>query len=145
MGDLQYWFDHLAGEWQLEREISSGETFAGKALFSANASGSMALTESGALILESGDEVSASRKWIWSLSNHELLIEFAESPPRPYHLIPLQPSNNGWQGKAEHLCIEDNYDGEYFLSDDLLLVSQKIKGPKKDYSITSRYTRAYSK
>ncbi len=100
------------------------------------------LTESGALLLADGSAVQASRQWLWSLSGTKLLVEFPEIEPRPYHVINMKPTDHGWQGKANHLCIDDTYDGKYVVGANTMTVSHKIKGPKKDYEIISQFVRS---
>ena len=145
MNDLRSWFEQLPGQWQLTREISSGDQFVGNAMFSAHDSVRLLLEETGRLELANGQSVTASRQWLWSLSDDTLLVEFAENPPRAYHQIPLVRTGDGWQGEADHLCIDDTYDGAYFVGENQMKIAQKVHGPNKDYEIVSVYKRVQSK
>lgn len=45
---------------------------------------------------------------------------------------------------SHHLCIKDHYDAMFeFLSDDEFTLSFSVVGPKKKYSIRTRFTRAF--
>ena len=143
---FEFYFKSLAGSWSLERKISSGETFNGKAVFEAVSNTAFLMQEEGVLSLTSGKSVPASKCWYWHCSDNMILeITYDQEKNQPYHLVNLIENETGWFGSAKHLCGADNYCGEYQFSVDQFSINQTVKGPNKDYSVSSTYKRVYSK
>ncbi len=135
-------FKSLAGSWVLEREISTGETLSGKAVFERISNTAFLLREVGELTLLNGSSIPASRNWFWYLSENSVLeITYDEARLQDYHLISLSSEDDGWTGSAQHLCGADIYSGEYCFFNNSFEINQTVKGPNKDYSVTSFYSK----
>jgi len=139
-------FENLVGEWCLEREVSTGESLQGAAVFTAVSKLSLLMHEEGELQLQSGMFIHATRDWYWHLhKTDELSVTYDEMRLQNYHSMRMSFRVDEWLGNAEHLCGEDIYSGSYAFWCDRFKIHQRVKGPKKNYSIISRYRKLYSK
>ena len=135
-------FKSLVGCWLLERKISSGERLIGKAVFEPVSDTVFLLCEEGELSLLNGSKVHASRKWYWHLDvNNVLEITYDARRAEPYHRISLVLKDDLWQGQADHLCGADCYQGLYRFCKNEFGVDQTIKGPAKNYTVQSLYSK----
>jgi len=139
---FESYFKSIAGSWLLEREISTGETFHGKAVFEHISKSAFLMREEGQLVLSDKKEISASRNWYWHLSDENTLeITYDEAALQNYHLLSLDKFKAGWCGTAKHLCGSDLYSGDYKFYEKRLEITQTIKGPKKSYVVSSIYSK----
>ena len=139
---FEIYFKSLIGSWVLERKISTGEIFNGKAVFESISNTAFLLREEGELILLSGATVPASRNWFWHLSKNAVLeITYDEAKLQDYHLINLSHDDACWTGTAQHLCGDDIYSGEYQFFENSFEIIQMIKGPNKNYRVRSTYSK----
>lgn len=139
---FEAYFKSLAGCWRIERKISTGEILIGKAVFEAISDTAFLLSETGELTLKDGQKIAASRDWFWALSGKSRLeITYDEERLLDYHLINLQHEDNRWIGSAKHLCSDDLYSGEYYFSENCFEIHHTIKGPNKNYSVMSIYSK----
>ena len=102
----------------------------------------------------------ATRRYVWRYDEAKdvLSVWFARTDDNTradylFHnlefLIPNEENNvaaKGWQAEASHLCIEDLYDVHYdfnFKAVNLKdwKLAYSVKGPKKDYTISGKYSR----
>lgn len=135
-------FKSLAGSWRLKREISTGETLDGKAVFEAISNTAFLMREEGQLVLMNKAQIPASRSWYWHLSDENTLeITYDEARLEEYHLVNLISSESGWHGEAQHLCGSDLYCGKYSFKENGFEIIQTVKGPKKDYTVRSFYSK----
>ncbi len=135
-------FKSLAGSWRLKREISTGETLDGKAVFEAISNTAFLMREEGQLILLNKAQIPASKLWYWHLRDGEVLeVTYDADRHKTYHLVKLATSEKGWQGEAQHLCGSDLYSGEYSFKENGFEIIQTVKGPKKDYTVRSFYSK----
>ena len=143
---FEFYFKSLAGSWSLERKISTGETFNGKAVFEPISGTAFLMREEGILVLNNGANVPASKYWYWHIADNAILeISYDEEKDQPYHHVNLSGDKSGWSGSAEHLCGADLYSGSYRFSKDRFMINQTIKGPNKDYSLITSYESDHSK
>jgi len=139
---FEIYFKSLAGSWTLKREISTGEIFIGKAVFESTSSTVFLMREEGDLTLSNGQVIQASRNWYWHLVNaNSLEITYDEARVEDYHLIEFSKDDTSWNGIAHHLCGADHYSGEYKFSEESFEIIQTVKGPKKDYIVSSIYSK----
>lgn len=135
-------FKSLEGSWKLKREISTGETLDGKAVFEAISNTAFFMREEGQLILMNQTQIPASRNWYWHLSDENTLeISYDAARLEEYHLVNLISSQSGWHGEAQHLCGFDLYSGEYSFYENGFEIIQTVKGPKKNYTVRSSYSK----
>ena len=135
-------FKSLSGLWNLKRDISTGETLIGKAVFESISDTAFLLHEEGQLVLMNQTQIPASRNWYWNLSDENTLeITYDEARLEEYHLVNLISSESGWHGEAQHLCGSDLYCGEYSFKENGFEIIQTVKGPKKDYMVRSFYSK----
>lgn len=133
----------LIGSWSFDRVIESQATMQGIATFTPLDSGRLAYREQGCLKLANGTEVQAERDYIFSNSDGGFKVFFREDPPRLFHEISLSASSGGaLSGRAGHLCKRDDYQSAYmFLPDGTFVVRHVVSGPRKDYTMSTTYTR----
>jgi hypothetical protein len=139
--------DRLAGCWSLERVIAGKDTNQGSmngiASFRRLESGFMAYREEGRLLLPNGEAFDAFRDYLYDRVSQGFAVFFPETPPRLFHEIRLHEEATGaLVGAAEHLCGRDHYATRYaFEPDGRFTVHHDVRGPRKDYAITTVYAR----
>lgn len=133
----------LTGAWSFNRVIESQATMQGAATFTPLKDGSLAYREQGHLRLSNGTELQAERSYIFGKGEQGFRVFFEENPPRLFHAISLSASVGGaLSGSARHLCNLDDYRSSYtFLADGRFVVRHVVSGPRKDYTMTTAYTR----
>lgn len=140
--ELKEFFDSLVDRWKLDRTISGDASFTGETIFEWLEPDVLRMQESGNISMADGQEIAASRNWIWKLEGENRLhIFYDEIPPRSYHNLDLILEDDIWIGEATHICKPDIYLGRYRLDTNLLTINQKIDGPNKNYALTSIYSR----
>lgn len=139
---FEIYFKSLTGSWSLKREISTGETLYGKAVFEIVSGTAFLMREEGQLVLSDKKEISASRNWYWHLSEKNTLeVTYDDARLEAYHLLNLVKSETCWAGSAQHLCGSDLYSGDYKFYKKRFEITQTIIGPQKDYTVTSIYSK----
>jgi hypothetical protein len=133
----------LIGSWSFNRVIEGQATMQGAATFTPLNDGSLAYREQGHLKLSNGTELQAERSYIFSKGEQGFRVFFDENPPRLFHEVSLTASGGGGlSGSARHLCNLDDYQSSYtFLADGGFAVRHVVSGPRKDYTMTTAYTR----
>lgn len=142
-GDASEVTEKLIGSWSFNRVIEGQATMQGIATFTPLDEKRLAYREQGHLRLSNGTELEAERAYIFSNSDGGFDVFFKENPPRLFHAISLSASVGGaLSGSAGHLCNLDNYQSSYsFLADGRFVVRHVVSGPRKDYTMTTTYTR----
>lgn len=117
----------------------------GVATFSALDRESLAYREEGSLRLSNGTELRAEREHIFAGSSEGFEVLFKEDPPRLFHEISLfTRGGGGYVGGAGHLCKLDTYCSTYtFLPDGKFVIRHVVSGPRKDYTMTTTYSRTF--
>lgn len=123
------------GRWDVTREITPatgpGAAFEGQAVWQP-AAGGAEYAETGILRLGSGAPMTAERRYFWT---DTLAVLFEDG--RFFHQVPARG------GEATHFCDPDTYIVTYDFSDwPVFRVSYAVTGPRKDYAMVSRYSRA---
>lgn len=138
-GSLAAWFGSLPGEWRIARRLSNGARFRGTAVFRPTGSNRLLLQERGKMRLPTGPVVEAWRDWVWALTpEHWLEIRFAPSAGGGiYHRLRPALTGDVWRGGAVHPCGHDRYCGLYDLAHRRIAVMQSVRGPAKDYRLTT--------
>lgn len=127
----------LAGRWTVERRLSEGDaqgSFAGVAEFTPDGDG-LVWDERGRLRWQRYDG-EAHRRLLVVPAGAGWEVRFDDG--RLFH--PLDLSTDRYE--AFHPCGEDRYAGTYrVVGQDELLVRWRVRGPRKDQEIVSRYRR----
>lgn len=133
----------LAGAWAFDRVIEGQASMKGLATFTPLDAERLAYRERGRLILQTGTELEAEREYVFHARCQGFDVLFKESPPRLFHTIELAASDGGaLSGSAGHLCNLDHYQSTYtFCADGGLIIRHVASGPRKDYTMTTTYTR----
>jgi hypothetical protein len=139
-------FHSLTGSWVLSRTIPHYGAMVGKAIFSPIPSEKQLLYYRESGIMTTEDTKTAYEFFKDYLYAHptgsEIIIYFNETPKRVYHRLNL---NQNAQCKADHQCNLDSYHGWYDFKNITLgrfQIVQQVKGPKKDYIITTQFSRS---
>lgn len=138
------------GVWQIDRRVHDARartdgTYVGTATFLVEGEG-LSWTERGELRL--GDYVGLTSRVMQvvpvpparsdSAPRGAAPWEVRFDDGRPFHPLDLR----GGSCPVDHPCGEDHYAGWVRVeSEDLLVVSWRVTGPRKDHTILSRYTR----
>ena len=122
------------GAWRLERHIvhadGSEARFDGKAVWQREGD-LLRYTESGVLEMPGRPPMRAGRAYLWG---PDLTVRFEDG--RLFHRVPAAG------GRAEHRCDPDHYSADYdFTAWPLFRVVWHVIGPRKDYVMTSVYSR----
>lgn len=122
------------GTWRIRRDICPVEgpqaRFEGKAEWSKVPDGAV-YVEKGQLHMPGQGTFEAERRYHW----HEDLRVFFDDG-RFFHAVPAQG------GESAHWCDPDQYDATYQFSDwPEWSCRWRVKGPRKDYEMLSRYCR----
>ena len=131
-------FKNLEGTWSFVRTFPQGMA-QGIAHFTANAPNEHHYKEEGTLVIN-GSEHKMYREYIYLLEGDTICTYFKETPPRLFQCLKREKDSKFASG--EHACKQDKYVGEYeFKSKQEFIQKQIVRGPKKDYTITTHYKR----
>lgn len=122
------------GAWRLTRVITHADgrvaEVAGRALWWPEGTG-LAYRETGEMRMPGFAPMQVERRYFWEAG---MAVHFTDG--RFFHTVP--PGG----GETAHWCDPDQYDGSYDFSDwPLFRVSWQVRGPSKDYRMTTTYTR----
>ncbi len=123
------------GRWTLTRQVFHANApdarFEGEAVWTPDAAG-LAYEETGRLIVNGHAPMSTSRRYNWRAG-----LDVYYEDGRFFHSVP--PLG----GRAQHWCDPDDYVVEYDFADwPQFSADWRVKGPRKDYRMLSRYSRA---
>lgn len=135
-------FEHLSGRWTIERSVDDKLAklegrFAGAAsLLPTPEPGVLHYHESGTLSF-GPFEHAAERSYRWHcIAPDRARVYFHDG--RYFHSLILR----GTIAEVDHPCGRDSYRGRYlFESRDIWRLSWQVKGPRKDYTMQSTFTR----
>ena len=144
--NLPYTLGDFAGRWTLTRKIiqRNGDVFAfmGEAEFSwlegseHEESRALAYFENGEVTAPNGHVMPAERRYFWQQLQTGL-FEVLFDDKRYFHSFSATNPN------AEHLCGDDNYVVRYdFSTWPVWRSTWKVIGPRKDYTMISKYSPA---
>ena len=133
------------GEWSVARSIEdrlSGApaTFEGRAWITSDGQGAL-YEERGVMQLAGGAEMNAERRYLWRSSAGGIDVLFDDG--RYFHRVDLSVDLSAECPEAEHWCDPDTYGARYDFSDwPKWSCVWQVRGPRKDYTMTSVYSRA---
>lgn len=135
-------FGQLAGHWTLDRDIEGEATFDGTASFSPHDS-ALRYLETGWMRLRGGTVFAARRGYLFGALAAGFEVRFDDAGAALFHRIELVEVAGLLLGEAVHLCGEDRYRSRYaFAADGGFTVRHIVTGPRKDYTIRSRFRRS---
>ena len=131
--------DDFVGSWRVTREISHREgpdaRFEGWVHFTPDSAG-LVYREEGELRIAGQPVIRAERQYLWRAIDGGA-IDVAFDDGRPFHRIA-----SGAVPNDRHYCDPDIYDVAYdFSAWPEWACHWQVKGPRKDYSMMSRYCR----
>jgi hypothetical protein len=132
-------FHSLAGEWRLSRAIPGQGTMTGVARFREVEPGVLRYREQGRLRLSSGAALDVWRDYDYVLESGLIRVAFPSGETLHVLRVAAEPGGE-WPLVATdvHLCGLDTYDGEYrFESESRITVRMRVRGPSKDYRIST--------
>lgn len=139
----------FSGPWALERTVvqRDGPVTAvaeGRAFFSAAGPGELLYHEEGSVTLQPGSRFSFFRSYTYRFSEGVMQVFFADGPDAGtlYQSYAFKDRRDRLELLAVHHCGADVYAGCYELTgtDHFYLVTS-VKGPKKDFEITTLFSR----
>lgn len=128
------------GDWLIDRGIEdalsgSSAGFTGRAVIAEGATG-WTYEERGTLVMAGGLPMQAERRYLWKPDAEGVDIFFDDG--RFFHRLELAA-----QPRAAHWCDPDQYDVRYNLTCwPAWEACWQVRGPRKDYVMTSRYSPA---
>ena len=140
MGRIALSLGDFEGRWHLSRVIEDAKSggqgrFEGVAEFSPTPDG-LRYEETGTLRLEGQPGFTASRVYHWRNAGARIAVTFDDD--RPFHDFDLAD-----EAEARHWCDPDHYAVRYDFHDwPSWSARWAVKGPRKDYVMTSRYVSA---
>ena len=134
---------YFQGDWKLHRVISGFGEMAGQATFRLNSGNDPRLDYKEAVMLPSVGEQKANafREYEYRMTDAGFDIFFSDGATKDQLFLSFVFAQASTL-TSHHLCIKDHYNAEFvFLSDNEFELSFSVVGPKKDYSIQTRFTR----
>lgn len=133
--------DDFVGLWQVGRVISdrlSGQAgrFEGRAVLTPRGPDGLDYVETGLLRLGDGPAMTATRRYGWTFQAGLVQVSFDDG--RPFHSFAPGVDGPG----TDHLCGADMYSVRYGFADWPVWTARwQVAGPRKEYSLDSRYWR----
>lgn len=132
-------FSLLPGLWRLSRTVDGVKRMDGVAQYDALAHESLAYFERGEHRVD-GRRLDFYQAYQLRRLGDKVHVNFADG--RPFHSLFFQKDRHILKADALHLCGNDTYRGEYvFHGHDRFTVQWAVRGPRKDYTIETRYCR----
>lgn len=144
MTQIAHIFHGFEGSWKFHRVISTQGNAEGIAQFTPRKADKDCLDyrEDGTFYANNGKTYKIFREYLYRLEKDTISVYFAEKPPRLMHTLEfIFPTLKS--AKALHQCDCDLYEGFYeFDFPEAFNLSYSVKGPKKNYTISTRFERA---
>lgn len=135
----------LAGNWDIERAISSFGTMTGTASFTQLCRSELDYEETGHLLARDGRRFAASRRYRYVCGTLGIAIFFDEPALRLFQQVTLVPRGNALVGDAVHACAPDVYKSHYaFHLPGAFHIAHTVTGPRKADLIHTSYRRRFA-
>lgn len=136
---------YFLGDWKVQRVISGFGEITGQAMFQVNDQRDDYLDFQEAMVLPSlkgqDQKPNAFRTYEYRMTSDGFDIYFSDGATKGDLFLSFAFTQASVL-TSHHLCIKDHYNATFeFLSDDDFELSFSVVGPKKDYSIQTRFTR----
>ena len=134
-------FSTLEGSWRISRTISGYGAVIGTAVFTKKEESELHYREEGDWMTTLGTVHRVYREYIYRQAlDGEIGVYFADQPMKLLHPLQFDASN---EATGEHVCNKDSYQAKYvFVDDDCFTLAYIVKGPEKDYTIYTEFTRS---
>lgn len=131
----------LTGNWHMERQISSGESATGFVTFTAQNDGSLLHHEQMVTRLPDGRMVNGERRYLLRhIDDNVLEVYFGDGPNNGKLFQRFEIA--GGRAASTHICGTDTYDSTFQMQrDDSFVITHKVSGTNKDYTIHTVYTQ----
>jgi len=134
---------YFLGDWKVQRTISGFGEIPGEASFHRHADNEQWLDYQEAMVLPNSDQQkpNAFRRYSYRMTASGFDIFFSDGATKGDLFLSFAFTQASTL-TSHHLCIKDHYDATFeFLSDTEFQLSFSVVGPKKDYSIKTRFTK----
>lgn len=137
---------YFLGDWEVHRTISGFGEISGKARFQRHTDNEQWLDFQEAMVLPNSDQQksNAFRRYSYQMTASGFDIFFSDGATKGTLFLSFVFTQAS-KLTSHHLCIKDHYDATFeFLSDHEFALCFTVVGPKKDYSIKTRFTKTPS-
>jgi hypothetical protein len=135
---------YFLGCWRIDRVISAFGEITGQATFQLNSQNDKILNYKEAVTLPSpsnNQKPNAFREYEYVMTDTGFDIFFSDGATKGELFLSFEFIYASIL-TSHHLCIKDHYDARFeFVSDDEFELDFTVNGPKKDYSIQTRFIR----
>ncbi len=133
-------FEQLPGSWTQTRNIVPGGRYEGTAIFTRTDQDTLYYTECGIVTLDTGHIIDkAQRSYIFKCVGDQISVLFDEKTPRLFHELTLDDAG---KATAIHECSDDIYNSSYhFIEPGRFTITHTVTGPRKNYVMTTQYSR----
>lgn len=140
--EAEWGLEGLLGEWRFERTIRGQGCMTGVAVLEPMGDGRVEYRESGELRLDDGQRLRGEQRYVYERLKQGFAVRF-DGTGELFHRVMFAGAEGGvWKARAEHRCKADVYVSEYvFRGDGTFEVEHVVRGPRKNYVITTCYRR----
>jgi hypothetical protein len=134
-------FDWMVGDWQVDRVVPGMAGMRGSARVVLLHGDTALYSERVSIQLQTGERVEGARKYLYCRTDAGLDVLF-EDTGRLYQSLQFRREGSFLLAEATHDCGMDRYASEYRIhGQDNYTVRHVVRGPRKDYEITTTYRR----
>ncbi|REG82434.1 DUF6314 family protein [Marinomonas pollencensis] len=134
---------YFLGDWKVERTISGFGDVSGEAHFHRHADNEQWLDFQEAMVLPGSEahKPNAFRRYTYRMTEAGFDIYFSDGATDGALFLSFAFTQASLL-TSHHLCIKDHYNAKFeFLSEQEFVLSFTVEGPKKDYSIHTRFIK----
>lgn len=135
-------FEWLHGGWTFTRVVPEQAQMTGSATISGLDCDSSIYIERAKIVLAEGKTLFGERSYFYRRQNTGLDILFYPSLTLFQALHFEEGIDGTLYAEARHDCLDDVYDSRYRIDSDNLEVWHSIRGPRKNYTIHTVYTKS---
>lgn len=142
-------FESLRGTWQLQRHLGTQGHMQGVAYFRPYGEGILHYQEEGKATLGPGNTFAAHREYAYVYDQGTIAVCFwdkkQQQPARLLHPLQFyipQATDPPLMATGTHKCADDRYQAHYrFVNPKQFRLTYQVKGPRKDYVLTSYFSK----
>jgi hypothetical protein len=134
-------FDCVIGDWQIDRIVPGMARMRGSARVVLLHEEEALYSERVSIEMQAGDRMEGSRKYLYCRTDAGFDVLFEETG-RLYQSLQFRREGSLLLAEAVHDCGMDRYESEYRIhGQDHFTVRDVVRGPRKDYEMTTTYRR----